>query len=134
MDLLSRHPFKGIWTTFAVLTTALRFPLWMLYYLPRSLRQNPKWSFRQALKMNLVKTFLYHCTIIRIKVPTPLEAGKEGRQFAILEPADSKYYTGAVDKDPEVRPGKLGGTWFPEFLENGVKPGVVVLHFHGERY
>jgi len=86
--------------------------------------------------MHILKAFLYHASVVEVKVPTPLEPGKEGERFAIIEPADASQYQGLMD-DREIKPTKIGGTWFPKpYKRSEARPDQedVVLHFHGGAY
>jgi hypothetical protein len=44
---IKSHPGKGVWTLMAILFNVLRFPLWLIYFLPPFTRQSSKWSFRK---------------------------------------------------------------------------------------
>jgi hypothetical protein len=45
---IKSHPGKGIWTFAAILFNAIRFPLWLIYFLPSFTRQSSKWSLRKS--------------------------------------------------------------------------------------
>jgi hypothetical protein len=46
---IKSHPGKGIWTFAAILFNAIRFPLWLIYFLPSFTRQSSKWSLRKSV-------------------------------------------------------------------------------------
>lgn len=129
--ILSIQPFKGLWTLFAVTFNAIRLPFWLLYFLPSSLRQSPKWTYAQAVRVRVLRAFLYNMSLVRVKTPLSLEPGREGDQFVVIQKAEEKYYTGITKRDPAIKPERIGGTWYPKLSKGGADAGIVVLHFHG---
>jgi hypothetical protein len=128
--LVAKQPFKLIWALFAMTTTLARLPLWMLYYIPASLRQDPRWTYKQALGNQFLKTFLWHSAKLRVNTPLSLKPGAEGEKFVLLKPAAQEYYKGVAD-DKQIRPVEIGGSWVPTVYQKGVDKGSVVLHIHG---
>jgi acetyl esterase/lipase len=106
----------------------------MLYFLPASFRPVSKWSYTQAVRVRLLKSAVKTMWTVEMKTPLSLKPGKEGKQFVVIEPATSSSYQGIVLKDPEIKPGKLGGTWYPEVLTKETEKADVVIHFHGGAY
>lgn len=108
-----------------------RLPFWMLYYLPAGLRQTNKYSLNKAVRIRVFKALLDLLSQIKIKTPEPLNPGKEGKQFVVIEPAPSSSYAGIVLKDPEIKPRAIGGTWYPALLQKFTGAEEVAIHFHG---
>ena len=136
VGIVTVQPFKAVYSLLAALFEAARFPLWVLLYIPRFTRPHPRWTFRQALRMRLLKTFLGHFSAVRAGTPLSLAPGREADRFAVLQPAaDGFPYKGPL-LDPAVSPQPLGATWTPEPLQRSqVDDGVDgVLHFHGGAY
>ena len=134
-SVFSYQPGKTIYAIFAIVFTLARLPLWLVYFAPSSLRPNPNWTFKQAVRVRLLRSILHTISILKVKTPLALEAGKEGADWIVLPPADPSSYIGPTSKDPEITPQKLGCTWYPAALKNNEKPsGYVFLHFHGGAY
>ncbi|MCJ1383253.1 hypothetical protein MMC17_006891 [Xylographa soralifera] len=132
-SLLARQPYKTIWVFFAMLSIAIRLPIWMLYYVPRNLRPVPSWTYRQAFMTQLIKSVVYHVGTIRLSPPLSLAPGAEGDRFVLIRPSKEAIYVGVL-KDPEIMPAVIGGTWFPaQPIQEGI-PKTVILHFHGGAY
>ncbi|PSS23400.1 hypothetical protein M430DRAFT_97522 [Amorphotheca resinae ATCC 22711] len=131
--LLTRQPFKGLWVILAIGFNAFRLPLWMLYYIPKFLRQHPEWTYRQAIGVRILKAYLNTISPIAHGTSTSLSPGAEGKRWVIVKPAKPEVYTGIVKKDEEIVPEKLGGTWYPKTLEKyeEAQGEDIVLHFHG---
>lgn len=136
-SFVTTQPGKAIWTLFAVAITVARIPYWLVCFIPSFLRQNSKWTYQQALRVRLLRVFLYHASIVQIKTPTPLAAGAEKGRFIVAEPASRSRYTGPVSERPSIRPERVGGTWFPAAPPppaEAAQYDTVVLHFHGGAY
>ncbi|KAB8346057.1 hypothetical protein FH972_023109 [Carpinus fangiana] len=135
-SLQTTYPGKALWTLFAVVFNAIRLPLWILYYIPSSLRPHAKWTLRQAIGVRVVKAFLYNVASVEMKTPLSLKPGSEKDRFQVLEPAKKSFYTGVTTSDPSVQPQQLGGTWHPAApsASDDKKPSQVILHFHGGAY
>jgi acetyl esterase/lipase len=131
---IKSQPGKFIWTLWALTFNAMRLPFWMIYFMPQFLRQNPKWTYSQALRVRILQEFLKNVWLMEVRTPTELKAGKEGDKFVIIHPAKAEKYIGTVAQDFEVRPETIGGTWFPNRPVTASAAGDVVLHFHGGAY
>jgi acetyl esterase/lipase len=132
--ILTVHPIKAIYTVLAVLFEAARFPLWVIYYLPRFTRPHPQWTLSQTLRVHIVKAFLKVSSAVRVKTPLTLEQGKEGKRFVVLPPPAPQTFLGPTI-DREIKPQKVGSTWTPSPLQRSqVDECDVVLHFHGGAY
>ncbi|KAF2207039.1 hypothetical protein CERZMDRAFT_115390 [Cercospora zeae-maydis SCOH1-5] len=136
MGLLTSQPGKGIWTLCAVAVTAARLPVWMLWYLPSSLRQHKDWTYRQAILVQIVKTFLWHASVVEMKTPLSLLPEAEKEKWAVAKPAPPAAYTGPARLDGSIKPEECGGTWYPTPNPMGgvYRPRLVMLHFHGGAY
>ncbi|KAJ5782652.1 hypothetical protein N7457_004426 [Penicillium paradoxum] len=117
----------------ASVLTALFAPL--LYLLSR-FRQDPDWSYRQALTNTWMKVFLFVFVVFRTKPPLSLKPGLDGDRFVVIEPAATELYTG-ITVDDEIQPVAVGGTWFPSLYQYNTtttQDKHVILHFHGGSY
>lgn len=84
----------------------------------------------------LLKSFLRSYTAAHVKQPLSLKPRFEGDRFAVIEPASSELYTGVVE-DKEIKPERIGGTWYPVPYQTSVSLADdqhVVLHLHGGSY
>ncbi|MCJ1396668.1 hypothetical protein MMC18_009560 [Xylographa bjoerkii] len=133
-SFLARQPYTTIWILFALLSTAIKFPLWMLYYIPRRLRPIPSWTYRQALMTQLQKIIVYHIGVIRLSPSLSLIPGAEGDRFVQMKPSKEAIYVGVLE-DPEVTPVVVGGTWYAAPpIQKDIETRKVILHFHGGAY
>ena len=131
---LSLQPFKAVWTLLAVTLTASKIPFWLLYFLPTRLRQHPQWTYRQAIVNELLKSFVYHASIVRVKTPITLDPGAEKERFVTFAPLEADLYRGIL-QSPDVKPATVGGTWYPTSYVTKIDHGQrVVLHCHGGAY
>ena len=130
---LTSQPGKLLFTLWTISLNAVRLPFWMIYFIPSLLRQNPKWTYKQALGVRVTKEFLKWMATIEVVTPTKLEAGKEGDKFVKIQPGKAAKYVGFVAKDPEIKPVTIGATWYPK-APTSASAGNVVLHFHGGAY
>lgn len=132
MSVLHSYPGKALWTLLAVTFNLIRFPLWLIYYLLPSMRPHRQWTFRQTIGVQIVKTFLWNCSVIEAKTPLSLLAKGEKRRWAVIQPANSSKYTGPVNVDPDIKPESIGATWYPAPPGKAVR--YVAMHFHGGAY
>ncbi|KAF2114681.1 Alpha/Beta hydrolase protein [Lophiotrema nucula] len=112
----------------------LSIPFWGAYLVPRGSRQHPRWSWRQALQVRCFRAVIEVLGRFRIGDTLSLNPGKEGERFIVMEPADPQMYTGILRCDESIMPETIGGTWYPERLQEQEGVEVVVLHFHGGGY
>ena len=133
-SILTYQPVKGIWVLLAVAFNAARIPAWILYYLPRFTRPNKNWTLRQAVRVRVVRAFLWNVSLVQMKIPMALTAGKEKERWVTYQPAKSEYYVGPAACDPEIKPVETGGTWYPAKPTGKGDNGYVVCHFHGGAY
>lgn len=134
MAIQHYQPFKGLYVLLAIAINATRMPIWIITYLFPSLRPHPQWSFKQAVRVQVVKNFLATAAAIEMKTPVPLSPGWEKTRWAVAPSANPKYFTGVTKSDPKITPTSMGGTWYPAAPTAAAKPGTVILHFHGGAY
>lgn len=131
---VTSRPGQLLFTIWAIAINAARLPFWMVYFIPSFLRQNPRWSYPQAVKVRILKAFLSFLATIEVRTPTKLEPKKEGDRFVAVQPGSSDKYIGVVAQDKEISPKTIGGTWYPSRPSSASGVGNVVLHFHGGAY
>lgn len=130
MSILHYHPFKAIYAILVTAFEACRFPLWILKYLFAAGRPNKNWTFRQAMGVRIVKAYLHHTSAIEMITAQSLRSGIEGKRWAVIQPAKTALYKGPTD-DSQIRPGPVGGTWYPMPYAGVNKTDRVLLEFHG---
>lgn len=134
--LIAWQPFKALYVLLAVTFELARFPLWIVLYLPAFGRPHKKWSLRQALGMKVTRQFVKHSAAVEVHTPHDLRPGSEKDRFVTYDVAPASTYKGLL-VDKEVKPGKMGGTWWPKPITAAeVASGNidVVCHFHGGAY
>jgi acetyl esterase/lipase len=153
LSLLSRvityQPFKAVYVLFAVALNAVKLPWWLIYFLPRALRQHPKYSYRQAVRTEILRNWLSTSSAIRIVTPLRVEPGpgvKDPKRFVRFDPSTEKTaapeggrYTGIVSMSSQIRPVPMFGIWYPaapsaeqlESLRFNETAPPLILHFHG---
>ena len=130
-SILPYQPFKAVYLLFAIVFSLPCVPVWLLYYLPRFLRQNPKWTFKQAFLVRLVKTINHHLCNIEYRPGQTLLPGAEKQAFVKIQPSKKDIYRGPVI-DKEIKPVEVGGTWYPDLYNpNDPSRKAVIIHFHG---
>ena len=129
--LITHGVGKAIWITGAILLTIIQLPIWLVYFLPTPLRQHPKWTYRQALMNKIMRTMMYHCSLVEVRTPLSLEPGAEKDCFVMIPPQNEDFYRGIL-VDARIQPAVIGATWFPSVYKSGSDNGLdVVLYFHG---
>ncbi|MCJ1478621.1 hypothetical protein MMC13_007302 [Lambiella insularis] len=129
----TKHPGKAIWAFYAFVTSTIGLSFWLIYYLARSLRPHPKWTYRQAVLRQVVRAVLYHRSVMRIKPTLSLKPGREKDRFVIMAPSKDDVYIGIL-KDEEIEPAVIGGTWYSKIPPQAESKQPTVLHFHGGAY
>ncbi|KAI4216105.1 MAG: hypothetical protein LQ351_001603 [Letrouitia transgressa] len=129
VSLASHYPLRAIYIVYAILAVASRVPFWLIYYLPRSLRQHQQWSYKQALLIQLFKTAMPYAITLRLAPPMSLDPLKEKAQWVTVKPGPATTYKDIL-QDPEIKPQTIGGTWYPDAPQRPSSQPVV-LHFHG---
>jgi acetyl esterase/lipase len=132
-SFITSQPGKLLFTLYIISLNATRLPFWMIYFIPSFLRQNPRWTYKQALGTRVFKEVLRWMSAVEIATPMKLIAGNEGDKFVTIQPGQSDKYIGIVAQDAEIKPVTIGGTWYPGPPPSALA-GNVVLHFHGGAY
>lgn len=129
----TRQPGFGIWLVIAIVRTLLEMLFYIIYYVPRSLRQSPTWTYRQAFMTRLFERAFRVITEVGFTQSLSSAPGDLGDRWVTIDPApDAAAYAGDFASD-SVRPETVGGTWYPQKLlpDNDDEDGLVVLSFHG---
>ena len=129
----TRQPGFAIWLVVAVVRTLLELFFYTVYYVPRSLRQSPTWTYRQACMTRLFKSGFHVITELGFTQSLNAAPGDLGDRWVTIDPAaDAAAYDGDFASD-SVRAETVGGTWYPQQLlpKDGKEDGLVVLSFHG---
>ncbi|KAL9613465.1 MAG: hypothetical protein Q9167_002011 [Letrouitia subvulpina] len=129
VSLASRHPLRAIYILYVILAVAPRVPFWLIYYLPRSLRQHPQWSYKQAILIQLFKTAFPYAINLRLAPPMSLDPLAEKTQWVTVKPSPTTTYMDIL-QDPDIKPETIGGTWYPDAPQQ-VSNQPVILHLHG---
>ena len=108
-----RPLYKVFWVILFIAATLIRMPFWCTCFLFKSARQHPKWTRRQSLCTRIFRAFIQIISLVRLRTPCDLKPGKEKEHFIVMPPAQERLYTGIITADPEIRPTKIGGTWYP---------------------
>ncbi|CAL8582370.1 hypothetical protein XPA_008037 [Xanthoria parietina] len=135
-SIFSHQLMTWIWTVITLATCCVRVPLLGLYNLPRACRRHPKWTYRQAMGVELLRIWFAYASSVKFRFPTSLESGKERERFVVIQPSTRDIYR-ALPNVPKstVKPQPMGGTWYPR-LYNPSEDATqqVILHFHGGGY
>ena len=132
-SFITQQPGKAIWTLYAVISIIVRLPFWLFYFIPRALRPQPQWTYRQAITNKVVKAGTYFLFSMRVTPTLSLDPGKEKERFVVLEPAPADLYQGVLE-DKIISPVTIGGTWYPVPYHKSEARERVILHFHGGAY
>ncbi|KAI4865015.1 alpha/beta hydrolase fold-3 domain-containing protein [Hypoxylon rubiginosum] len=127
----SYQPLKLLFQIGYAVTVAARLPIWAITALLPPLRQHPSWTAKQSFLAHLAYMVLDTPSRIGITETLSLESRKEGDQFQVINPADSRFYEGPLVSD--IKPAAVGGTWYPHRPRVGADwaSSLVVLHLHG---
>ena len=126
----THQPGKILWILVAIVDITIRMLFLSVYFVPKSTRQHPKWTYRQALTNELFRTSFYHMTLIKFTLPPiSLKPAAEKERFITMSPQNG-IYNGAL-QDVAVQPATVGGTWYPKPFQRGDEQKTVILHFHG---
>ncbi|KAJ5140967.1 hypothetical protein N7448_004375 [Penicillium atrosanguineum] len=133
---LTRQPYKGIYTIFYLAFLPLRVLSILVYFIPKTLRPNPTWTYHQAIGMRLFKLYFQFATDTELHVSKTLDPGSEKDRFVIIKPSSKLPcpYTGLVNHDPAIVPCPVGGVWYAESPKPGEVPERVIIYFHGGAY
>jgi acetyl esterase/lipase len=133
-DWRTRQPGLALWLLIAIPRTLLVLLFYSIYYIPRCLRQNSHWTYRQAFLAQLVKTiFGGPVTECGYTQTLDLEAGDTGEQWVVLNLPSPNFYRGPFAGTSTVKPEVIGGTWYPGVPSTTTianDESLVVLSFH----
>ncbi|KAH7034568.1 Alpha/Beta hydrolase protein [Microdochium trichocladiopsis] len=130
----SYPPLSIAYRLYNLLCLAGKLPfLLVLYALSRSARPHPTFSVQTSIAIRLLYGVIDGSARTEQPVPLSLEPGKEKDRFKVCEPYPSSLYVGPLAAVPQVRPAKVGGTWFPNLQVVTAKPTstTVLYHIHG---
>ena len=126
----TRQPGKTLWLLIALVHIIIRMSFLSIYFLPKSTRQHPKWTYRQALANELLRTAFYHMTLTKFPLPPlSMKPDAERERFISMSPHNGIY--NGVLQHSAVHPATVGGTWYPKLFQPGDERKTVILHFHG---
>lgn len=130
----ARQPGKAIWTAFFIMAMPFRLTFLLIYLIPKSLRQHPKWTYHQAVGSALMRIWFTYASVTEFRTPCSLEPGAEKERFVVMEPVKIDLYLGVL-RDTAIQPTTIGGMWYPKAYSSAMDKGAkVVLHFHGGAY
>lgn len=128
----TRQPGFTIWIAIALIRGMLQALFYSVLYIPRSMRQNRKWTYRQAFMTRLFERAFHVVTELGFSQSLSLEPEGLGDRWVLLDPAPDSAYYGPL-KNEVIKPERIGGTWYPELpskeslLEDR---SLIVLSFH----
>ncbi|KAI9643727.1 hypothetical protein NHQ30_008350 [Ciborinia camelliae] len=125
----ARQPGKALWFPITITHLAGHMLFLSLYYIPRATRQNPQWTYRNAMTNEFIRIALHHITYLKLILPLSMNPGAEGDRFILIKPSNKKIYKGIL-ANSSVVPATIGGTWYPKLFQPEEQKSVV-LHFHG---
>ena len=123
---------KVIWTVVATILTLVKLPFWLLCFLPSWLRPHPRRTYSQAILQPLLKTFLYHSSLMKIQTPVSLEPEVQKERFVTIDPPEKGIIRGILT-DTNLQPTVIPGSWVPTPYrpKSGAKDRPIVLYLHG---
>ncbi len=99
MRFLTSYSGKALWVLGAVITTLAKLPFITSYYFLQ--RPYPTWTIRQALMNYLVRSFLYHSTVVEAKTLLMLDPGSEGERFIKMPPVGRCSSKGSFERQDD---------------------------------
>ncbi|CAG9991223.1 unnamed protein product [Clonostachys byssicola] len=128
--VFSKQPLK----TVAKVGFQLATPFYFLYLALRmsisSLRQDSRWSMKEAIVNAFFRANFHLLTATRDQLEERTTPGKLGDQYVRIEPADTKYLKGALTPGA-IQPKSLPGVWFPGPPSGESTDEKVVIYFPG---
>ncbi|KAF6815336.1 alpha beta hydrolase fold-3 domain containing protein [Colletotrichum sojae] len=130
--IISYQPLRLFYQLSGALLILFRLPVWFIQALIPTFRPHPKWGFKQTLMARFTRGVVDLYSKVGITEKHNLKPGKEGDRFQIVKPFSSDLYRGPLASNPDVKPGTVGGTWFPRKpnVDKGFD-GPVLLQVHG---
>ena len=127
--LVTRQPYKGIYTIAFIAVCMVRLPILSMFYLLK--RPHPQWTYQQAIGRFIFKCLWGWMSKVRFRTTKTLKPGADGERFIKIKAAPAEMFEGLL-KDTRVKPESIGGMWYPRLFDpSRDKDGNVVLHFHG---
>ncbi|KAJ5100332.1 Alpha/Beta hydrolase protein [Penicillium angulare] len=146
--------YSTLYTAYTLLTLPVRLLSWWLYYIPKSNRPNPAWSWKTAVTLQIIILVIRYRTVTRYRTPKSLEPGPDGDRFIVVNPqftisnlnpnanleiksdseseSESPVYKGTLTSVPAVEPLPVGAAWFPSTPRQ--PPKRLIIHFHASAY
>ena len=123
---------KAVWIIVAVTLTLLKLPLWLLFFIPSRLRPHPKLTYAQTLRQQLLRTYIYHSSLLELQTPASLEPGAEKERFVLIDPPEKDLFRGILT-ETDIQPAVVAATWLPTLYRrnSGAEQKTVVLYLHG---
>ncbi|KAJ5113546.1 Alpha/Beta hydrolase protein [Penicillium angulare] len=126
--------YSTLRNVFFFLTLPTRLVIWWMYFIPKSNRQNPAWSWKTSVSVQVATSFIRHRSTIRYRTPKSLDPGPEGSRFIVINPqttlsnTDSPVYKGTLTSIPSIKPVPTGAVWYP--AAPAQPPQKLIIHFH----
>lgn len=130
---------RQLYTVAAVVSILARLPWWLVASVVPGLRPRRSWTVKAAFMTRLSRAGIDVQCNLGTTATVSLEPGREGDRFCVFGPFEDDVYVGplspraaAGDGATVIRPGKTGGTWYPQRpSDGGEPPKTVVMHVHG---
>lgn len=122
-----------LFAVYTLLTLPVRLVTWWLWYIPRSNRPNPAWSWKTAVTLQIIALMIRYRVAMRYRTPKSLEPGADGDRFVVLNPQltisdGSAVYKGTLNSMPAIQPVSIGAVWYPTTPSQ--TPRRLIIHFH----
>ncbi|KAJ5633174.1 Alpha/Beta hydrolase protein [Penicillium lividum] len=134
--------YSTLYTAYTLVTLPARLLGWWLYYIPKSNRPNPAWSWKTTITLQVIMLVIRWQVTTRYRTPKYLEPGPEGDRFIVLNPqftivnrnlgTESTVYQGTLTSVPLVKPMPVGAVWYPSVPPQPLKR--LIIHFHASAY
>ncbi|KAL8408123.1 hypothetical protein RB594_006794 [Gaeumannomyces avenae] len=135
--MLAREPFRSLYMLVTAASILARLPWWLVAAAVPRLRPRPGWTAKGAVMTRLLRAGVDAQSTVAATTAVSLEPGPEGDRFCVFGPFEDAVYVGplspraAAAADAVVRPGRTGGTWYPQRPGGGGTSRTVVMHVHG---
>ncbi|KAF2196441.1 alpha/beta-hydrolase [Delitschia confertaspora ATCC 74209] len=126
---LSYQPFKSLFALLALPVTTAYLAFLGIYYIPKSLRPHPEWSWHTAMGTSLLKSLYKLATTIRMKPRLYVTPGSFKNSLTI-DPGPASIYTGVLGHET-IKPAPVLSIWFPKPQGSISKDQKVILQFQG---
>ena len=98
------------------------------YFILKSTRQHPKWTYHQAIFNISFRKAFYYMTITKFPLPPiSMKLGAEQERFVLMESEDGIYK--GILQNSAIEPATAGGTCYPKLFQFSGEI-TVILHFH----